>query len=271
MKSGMLVIAVLASVIAGAAGGYVAALYGAPEKGSNKVSNVTPVDMPEAGLDVKDHTDEIDRLRSDLGALTVRMQGMVDPAEYDILVKKHAELKASVDELKAGGVVVTKGPEGEIDAGSIPPAVLETAVDEVIAKREAEREAARQAERERQMEEWNKRRNDAIIERLATELSLTEVQKVNIEVALNDYAAKRRDVWVRNGQARENGEEFDFRAEMATVHTAAADAVRAELSTAQVSTFNELLGERDLESLAGRGFGGFGGNNRGGRRGGQGD
>ena len=128
------------------------------------------------------------------------------------------------------------------------------------------------AERKKQMEEWAASRNKAIVDKLATELSLTEVQKVNIETVLTNMNTKRGEVMERGRAARDAGEDFDWQAEMKAVSDASLEEVKAELSSAQVSTLNTLLGDNgSLDSLGGRGgFGGGRGPGGGGRRGGNG-
>ncbi|MBZ0136187.1 MAG: hypothetical protein K8I27_07435 [Planctomycetes bacterium] len=267
MKSGMLIIAVLASVIAGAGGGYVAATYGAPEKASNKVAVDAPllqnVGDASAGTD---HSDEIARLRADIGSMEVRMEGMVKADEYNALKTKYENLNERINELKSAPVVANSG--GGVDGGAVIPAdpdsaAFKEAVSKAMEEKDEADRAARAAEREKQMADMMAARNKTILDKLSTELGLTEVQKTNIDVILADMNTKRSEVMQRGRTARDEGIEFDWGTEMQAVSDASLEAVKAELSTAQVSTLTDLLGEGgNLDSLGGRGMGG-------GRRGGR--
>ncbi|MCB9895900.1 MAG: hypothetical protein H6839_15745 [Planctomycetes bacterium] len=278
MKAGWLLAAIFASIVAGAGGGYVAVQYATPAQNTPKqVAAADPLSLEgDANDKGTDNSDELTKLRQDIQALQVRL----DQAERD---KK--DLKEGIDSLNtklakaASAAPVTSGGETVDNGGSTDPVdttnpAFAEAVEKVIQQREEEAAAKRDAERKKQMEDWAASRNKAIVDKLATELSLTEVQKVNIETVLTDMNTKRGEVMERGRAARDAGEEFDWQAEMKTVSDEALEAVKGELSSAQVSTLNTLLGDSgSLDSLAGRGgFGGFGGGGRnsGGGRGGRG-
>ena len=275
MKSAWLIAAVLASVVAGAGGGYVAVQYADQQPAPAKVE-VAATDLDgskDHSADLKQQSDEINKLRADLGTLLVRVENAEKAgAENAELKKQISDLQTRIEALKASGGTVTSNDSG----GAMTPAPdtntpeFEAAVAAAIEKREAAQRAERDAERQKQMEEWANQRNKAIVDKLATDLSLTEVQKTNIDTILKDQDAKRAEVMQRGRTARDNGEEFDWGTEMGAVSTAAVEAVRAELSSAQLTTFNELLGDSNsLDALAGRqgrfGPGGGPGGGRGGR------
>lgn len=275
MKSAWLIAAVLASVVAGAGGGYVAVQYAGQQPAPAKVE-VAATDLDSGtdhSADLKQQSDEINKLRADLGTLLVRVENAEKAgAENAELKKQISDLQTRIEALKASGGTVTSNDSG----GAMTPAPdtntpeFEAAVAAAIEKREAAQRAERDAERQKQMEEWANQRNKAIVDKLATDLSLTEVQKTNIETILKDQDAKRAEVMQRGRAARDAGEEFDWGTELGAVSTAAVEAVRAELSSAQLTTFNELLGDSNsLDALAGRqgrfGPGGGPGGGRGGR------
>lgn len=258
MKSAWLIAAVLASVVAGAGGGYVAVQYAGQQPAPAKVE-VAALDLDggtDHSADLKRQADEISRLRAELGTLLVRVENAEKAgAENAELKKQISDLHTRIEALKASGGTVTSNDSG--GGTTVAPEAntpeFEAAVAAAIEKREAAQRAERDAERQKQMEEWANQRNKAIVDKLATDLSLTEVQKTNIETILKDQDAKRAEVMQRGRTARDNGEEFDWGAEMGAVSTAAVEAVRAELSSAQVTTFNELLGDSNsLDALAGR-------------------
>jgi DNA repair exonuclease SbcCD ATPase subunit len=275
MKSAWLIAAVLASVVAGAGGGYIASQQaGQQQPAPNKVE-VAALDLDggtDHSSDLRKQADEISRLRTELGSLMVRVESAEKAnGETAALKAQIKELSTKLETLKASGGTVA-GSDG---TGAAPIAApnantpeFDAAVEAAIEKREAAQRAERDAERQKQMEDWANQRNKTIVDKLATDLSLTEVQKTNIETILKDQDAKRAEVMQRGRAARDNGEEFDWGAEMGTVSTAAVEAVRAELSSAQLTTFNELLGDSNsLDALAGRqgrfGPGGMPGGGRG--------
>jgi len=275
MKSAWLIAAVLASVVAGAGGGYVAVQYAGQQPAPAKVE-VAATDLDggtDHSADLKKQSDELNKLRADLGTLLVRVENAEKAgAENAELKKQISDLQTRIEALKASGGTVTSNDSG----GAMTPAPdtgtpeFEAAVAAAIEKREAAQRAERDAERQKQMEEWANQRNKAIVDKLATDLALTEVQKTNIDTILKDQDAKRAEVMQRGRTARDNGEEFDWGTEMGAVSTAAVEAVRAELSSAQLTTFNDLLGDSNsLDALAGRqgrfGPGGGPGGGRGGR------
>lgn len=273
MKSAWLIVAVLASVVAGAGGGYVATHFAAEKTTQNKVASAEPLSLDgDSQATGVDHSDQIKTLQQDINGLYVRLES-AEGAKADAvaLQKKIDALTAQIADLKASGTVVAKPVDGEITPTATPTnPELAAEVDKILAEREAAREAERTAEREKQMADMVARRNTQILDKLATDLSLTETQKTSVNNVLTDYTTKRRETWERGQQAQRDGVEFDWQAEFKTVNDAAAEAVRAELSTAQLSTFNTLIGEGSLDDLAG-GWGGMrggqrgGGNNGGGR------
>ncbi|MCA8914102.1 MAG: hypothetical protein KDB90_01720 [Planctomycetes bacterium] len=277
MKAGWLLAAIFASIVAGAGGGYVAVQYGNQNQPAPKqVAAADPLTLDSDAKDKgTDNSDALTKLRQDIQALQVRL----DQAERD---KK--DLKEGIDSLNTKLAKVPTAPagggetvEGGTGGGTIEPVdttdpAFADAVEKVIQQREEEAAAKRDAERKKQMEEWAASRNKAIVDKLATELSLTEVQKVNIETVLTNMNTKRGEVMERGRAARDAGEDFDWQAEMKAVSDASLEEVKAELSSAQVSTLNTLLGDNgSLDSLGGRGgFGGGRGPGGGGRRGGNG-
>ena len=273
MKPTWLVIAVCASVLAGAGGGYVATQYSAAKPETNKVAveatDLGGSDDSAINLDVQDK--KIAGLQGDLNSLLLRLE------KAERASAENAKLKGEIDDLeariaeikKAPAVVATDAAGNPVSAnnGASPApgtAEWDAAVAEAMEKKAAEDRAVRDAEREKRMADMMVQRNKTILDKLSTELSLTEVQKTNIDAILSDMNTKRGEVMQRGREAGDSGTEFDWRAEMKVVSDASLEAVKSELSSAQLSTFNELVGEDgSLDSLAG-GWGGGRGGNRGG-------
>ena len=100
------------------------------------------------------------------------------------------------------------------------------------------------------MTEARQRQRTAIVNRLVESLTLTTAQQSKVDTVVADYLEKRGEVWTRSMEARRSGTTFDMRAEMQTVEQTAQAAVRNELLGGQLQTFNELVGDNGLSSLA---------------------
>lgn len=266
MKGGWLLAAIFASIVAGAGGGYVAVeMQKSTQDAPKQVAAAQPGALDDEAPRATDNSGELTKLRQDIQALQVRL----DQSERD---KK--DMQDSVDALSTKLAKAAEAPTSDVVAKGTSAGTPDTvdatapefaeAVEKVIKEREEQRALERDAERKKQMEDWANARNKTIVDKLTTELALTEVQKTNISTVLANMNTKRGEVMERGRAARDAGEEFDWGAEMTATSAAALEEVKAELSSAQISTLDSLLGEDgNLDSLGGRG--GFGG---GGRRGG---
>lgn len=275
MKPVLMIAVIFGAVVAGAAGGYVASsMAPEPERTSPRVAAAADTDAKTESKDdlsplVSKHGNDIAGLRGEIDSLVSR----VDAAEKKVtsLETEKTALQTELSNLKkqpatGGGTTV---PTADPDS-----VAFKEAVNKAIEEKEAADRAARDAEREKQMAEFVANANKQMVDRLTTELSLTADQVPKIQAIIEDMSAKRREVWTKGEEARRNGTEFDWGTEMGNVTKASTDAVRAELSSAQLTTFNELVGDRGLSALE-RGFGGMGrqggGQGRGGRGGGGGN
>lgn len=264
MKPGLMIAVIFGAVFAGAAGGYVASsMAPEPERAPTPRAQVADADHKEDGKAdlsplVSKQGDAISGLRKEIDDLSARV-GTAEKRASDAETK-NAELLKKVGELEKRPVVAGSG-------GTTPPAdpdsmAFKEAVTKAIEEKEAADRAARDAEREKQMAEFVANANKQLVDRLTTDLALTSDQVPKIKTIIEDMSTKRREVWTKGEEARRNGTQFDWGAEMTAVTKASTDAVRAELSSAQLSTFNELVGDRGLSALE-RGFGGMGGGGQG--------
>lgn len=268
MKPVLMIAVIFGAVIAGAAGGYVASsMAPEPERTASPRVAVTdnePRTDDKADLSplVSKHGNDIAGLRGEIDSLV----GRVDAAEKKVisLETEKTALQTELSNLKkqpaSGGGAAT--PTADPESVAFKEAVLKA-----VEEKEAADRAARDAEREKQMAEFVANANKQMVDRLTTELSLTADQVPKIQAIIEDMSTKRREVWTKGEEARRNGTQFDWGTEMQAVTKASTDAVRAELSSAQLSTFNELVGDRGLSALE-RGFGGMGGPRQGGGQGG---
>ncbi|MBK8206799.1 MAG: hypothetical protein IPK87_08365 [Planctomycetes bacterium] len=270
MKPILMIAIVMGSLAAGAAGGIIATELAAPKAlPTTQASTAEVAEGTDHSADLQRQDDSIAALNKRLGDMEVKLvQAEKKAADYAKLEEKYdANNKriADLEKNRGSGTVDSGGTGG----GTADPATsdFKAAVEAAIEEREAEKAKAEQERREKQMQEWADAQKKSIIDKLVTDLTLTTEQQNKVDVIITDYQTKQRDLWTRSAQAREKGEEFDWRAESAVVETAAQDAIRAELLGGQLETFNTLVSERGLNSLGGRGFG-MGG--QGGRTGGQG-
>lgn len=270
MKPVLMIAVIFGAVVAGAAGGYVASsMAPEPERTAPRVAaadNETKTEDTREDLSplISKQGNDIAGLRGEIDSLVAR----VDTAEKKVtsLETEKTALMTEISNLKkqpaSGGGVAT--PTADPESAAFKEAVIK-AIDE---KAEADR-VAREAEREKQMAEFVANANKQMVTTLTEKLALTSDQVPKIQALIDDRSAKRREVVTKGEEARKNGTEFDWGTEMANVDKASTDAVRAELSSAQLSTFNELVGERGLGALE-RGFGGGMGRQPGGQGGGRG-
>jgi hypothetical protein len=274
MKPAWLLIAIFASVLAGAGGGYVATQYMADNQpASNKVAAAPLEDLggDDATAGSSDQDGKINKLQGDLNSLLVRLESAEKANKENAKLKDDIKkLEGTIAEFKKGGPVVANpdSAEGDPASGETVEPVLPSAYTSPEFKAavvDAMNEQQKK-DREERMQSMIKSRDKRIIDKLSTELNLDESQKTNIQTALDNMHTKYDEVRKRGEEARKNGTEFDWRAEMKTINDSAVEEVRNQLSSAQQSTFNELLGDSgDLNRLAG-GWGRRGGGNRGGGR-----
>lgn len=281
MKPIWLAVGVFAAVAGGGAGGVVATQLLAPARtDAPKTIAAKPLDE-KAATEAKNYDNDLAQLRNDMKSLFVKL------SEAETAAKdSKAELAKAKADYETRIANLEKRPTGTVAAndgtGGTGPAVDESspefasAVEKVLADREETRRKEREAEQQKWMEDRWVTENTAIATTLTEKLSLTPDQQAKVNVVLESYTNSRRDLMTRGREAMEAGTEFDWRAEGTKVSTAATEQIRAELSSAQLSTFNELVGDNGISALAPRGFGGrgpggTGGGGQGGGRGGRGN
>lgn len=268
MKPILMIALVGASLAAGAAGGFaVLELNKAP------APVVGQVEVAEG----TDHSADVARQDENIGAMNRRINELETrlataekkSSEYDALKAKYEDNNKRLVKLEEnrGSATVDSGTGTGGGEASSDPDTVRSQVRAELEAIEQEKQKAEQERREKQAQEWATAQNKAIIDRLVKDLNLTTDQQAKIEAHVATYQTNQRDLWTRAGQAREAGQEFDWRAESQKVETAAQESIRAELLGGQLETFNNLVSERGLNSLGGRGFG-MGGQRGGGQRGG---
>lgn len=261
MKPIWMIAIVAASLAAGGAGGFAAMELNktpAPVVGQVKTDSDH---RPDHSADAASK-DDVGALSRRLNDLQVRLEQAEKKAAENTRLQSEIEASnkriADLEKNRSSGTVdsgTSSGGAATGDTGAVRAQVR--AELEAI---EQEKQKAEQDRREKQAQEWAAAQNKAIVDRLVKDLNLTTDQQSKVEAIVTDYQTKQRELWTRAGQARESGQEFDWRAEGQKVETAAQESIRAELLGGQLETFNSLVSERGLNSLGGRGFGmGMGG------------
>lgn len=263
MKPIWLAIGVFAAVAGGGAGGVVATQLMAPARAdAPKTIAAKPLDE-KAATEVKNYDNDLAQLRNDMKSLSLKLSEAETSAKDSKaeLAKAKADYEtriANLEKRPAGTVAAKDGTGGTAPAVAENSPELSAAVEKVLAEREETRRKEREAEQQKWMEDRWVTENTAIATALTEKLSLTPDQQAKVNTLLEGYTNSRRDLMTRGREAMESGTEFDWRAEGTKINTAVTEQVRAELSSAQLSTFNELVGDNGISALAPRGFGGRG-------------
>lgn len=166
------------------------------------------------------------------------------------LAKANTELKVKNAALKSAKSSAVEG----LEAVPASDGSFDEAVAKAVEKKAAEDSARRTEEDSERIKKMMESAATRTIEKLTEQLSLDAVQQDNIKRILEDMNTKRGETITRGRAARENGEDFDWRVEMTAVSTEAKESIKAELGSAQLSTFNQLEEAGDLDIS---GFGGM--------------
>lgn len=274
MKPIWLAITVAAAIAGGGAGGVIATKVMAPAQRTNEpvAAAAKPLEDKPVG-ETRNYDNDLAELRNEIKTLSVKL-GEAATAASD---SKSALATAKADYEKRIAALETKGTGTVANSGggTAPAPVDESspefaaAVEKVLADREETRRKEREAEQQKWMEDRWVQENTTVSTTLTEKLSLTPEQVAKVNTVLESYTNSRRDLMARGRAAMESGTEFDWRAEGTKLNNEVTEQIRGELSSAQLSTFNELVGDQGITALQPRGFGGRGpGGQGGGRQGG---
>lgn len=260
MKAAWIIATVLSALGAGIGGGFVAVEMLAWDEAPRQVdvAAIEP-EVEDAGR-ADNNSGDVREIKTRLAGLEARLIKTEDAAKDNSAHEEIDALKARIAELEKAPVeaVAETDEDGNVVVASPGSDAFKDAVNEAIEKREAEE----RAERAKQRETWMKNRMESSKERIVTtmteKLSLTALQQENVKTVLDDYNTKRMELWTKGMEARRSGEEFDWQTERATIESEAKTAIEAELTLSQVSTFQELLGDEEIDDI---------GEEEGGRRG----
>lgn len=180
-------------------------------------------------------------------------------AELKKLKAEVAAVKTEQEDLVAA--VKTGAAPKNPDGGSQTPvnSDLKSAVEAVLAERDAAREKARKEEETKRAAEWQARMQQGVVDVLTRELGLTEQQKSQI----NEIVAAQMTTFREAMTNRKEGE--NPMEKMQALRTETDTKIKAVLTPEQGTKYDELA--KNPMALWGGAMGGFGG---GGRRNGRG-
>ncbi|MHC4841266.1 MAG: hypothetical protein ACYTDT_09990 [Planctomycetota bacterium] len=260
MKPALAAFTVLLSV----GGGFVAGIMG-PELMEDKADDAPVVAKSMAPAEVAEYDDsglkeELQRIRSDNDAMKLNLENRIADVEADnaSLRKSNKDLNNEVTTLKSNKPV----DSGTVEAAEMPTegtSDFDEAVAKAIEKKTEEDRQKRNEERTKRMADMMESAQTRTLNSLTEQLSLDVVQQENVKKILSDMNTKRTEVATKGRQAMQNGEEFDWRGEMSAVSDEAKESIKSELSSSQLSTFNQLEEEGKIDVS---GFGGMGGMGR---------
>lgn len=250
MKSSTILVAVFASLVGGAVGAFVVSqLAPAPEPATVPA----PVAAEMEGYDdtalrgeTTRNSDAIADLQAELIRIGARLDDLAE--ERDALIEENTKLKETAGETEPGGEVVTK-TNGSDSGGESTPAnpELEAEVDraaaEALKKKDEQRRAEKEAATRKETEGWMGDASATITKKLDAELSLTQYQRDRINEIMANTTQRVADLMAA-GKSDDSRESWD------TIWRETNDAIRNEIGSAQQTTYDELVGERGIVSIA---------------------
>ncbi|MBZ0134955.1 MAG: hypothetical protein K8I27_01115 [Planctomycetes bacterium] len=241
---------VLAAVIAALVGGVVGALV------FSQLAPVAPAPVPTpvaAEADSYDdsavrsetrrNSDAIANLQGDLLRLQVRLKDADD--ERAILVNENRKLKEAAASTEPEGV--TAKPDGSTVEPASPEleAKVERALANALEKAAEKERAEKEAATRKQTAGWMGEAGETITKKLDARLALTQYQRDRITEIMADTTDRIADLMVAGqGKSEDGREQWD------TIWRETSEAIRNEMGSAQQTTYDELVGERGVVSIA---------------------
>ncbi|CAG0995876.1 hypothetical protein PLCT2_02747 [Planctomycetaceae bacterium] len=273
MKGFTLMAVIFGSILGGAVGGYGAAQL-APAKTDTMARKAQVVEGTESN---DEYAAKIEEQKKAIAALNGKIDDLnkrldhADKAAQDTAAidKKIEDINATVAKMKdkVESQPATAAGTGPVVAGG---AVTQDDFDKMADAREKRKEEERRVAREKEMADFMAKRNATTVDNMDKKLQLQTEQKEKVLKVLEAQQAKYTEVAKRGQEARDKGEQFDWRTEMQTVSNETLTLVRNELTPGQQAIFDEATkesGMRAFEPQGGPGMGGPGGG-RAGRGGG---
>ena len=274
MKGFTLLAVIFGSILGGAVGGYGAAQL-APAKTDTMARKAQVIEGAESNDEyaakIEEQKKAIDALNGKIADLNTRLD-KADKAAQDsaAIDKKIEDINATVAKMKdkVESQPATAAGTGPVVAGG---AVSQDDFDKMADAREKRKEDERRVAREKEMTEFMAKRNATTVDNMDKKLQLQPEQKDKVLKVLEAQNAKFAELGKKGQEAREKGEQFDWRTEMGNLQMETLTMVRNELTPGQQAIFDEATkesGMRAFEPQGGGMGGGMGGPGGGGRRGG---
>lgn len=246
MKPSLVLVIVLAAVAGGVIGGLVVALFS--ESGEQK-----PVAVPELA-DIQSYDDralkaEIRRNAADLESARIRfndLAGQLESArdERDALRRENSVLTGKVERLESVRPAALKL------ADTKDVTEYDRAAQKALERARNKEEAEAVARKEKQMARWMEQGRTRVLETLDKKLSLSQAQRDGISVVLDNLNRRIRELNTAGAAAKESGEDYDWQGEWNSALEDAETELRNELSSAQQTTYDELVGEGNISRIA---------------------
>lgn len=275
MKGFTLIAVIFGSILGGAVGGYGAAQL-APAKAETTTRKAQVIEGTESNDEYAAKIEEQKKAIVDLNSKIADLNGRLDRA--DEAARNTAAIDKKIDDINATVAKVKEKVENQPApaAGSGPVVagggVSQDDFDKMADAREKRKDEERRAAREKEMADFMAKRNATTVDNMDKKLQLQPEQKEKVLKVLEAQQAKFAEVAKRGQEARDKGEQFDWRTEMGNVSNETLTLVRNELTPGQQAIFDEATkesGMRAFEPQGGPGgMGGPGGGRRGGGNGG---
>lgn len=247
MKSTTILVAVVASLVGGVVGAVVFSQLAPPEPTTVPAPVATEVEgYDDSNLrgETRRNSDAIADLQGELLRMEARLQDAED--ERAALVEENAKLKETAGNTGEGEVVTKPAESG---AGEPASPELEAEVDRAVAnalEKVAEKERAeKEAATRKETAGWMGDATTNIVKKLDAELTLTQFQRDRVNEIMANTTERIADLMV-SGQ----GKSEDGREQWDTIWRETSDAIRSEIGSAQQTTYDELVGERGIVSIA---------------------
>lgn len=253
MKSPALLVALVAAVIGGVVGAVVVSLLNpttqAPAQGGvvadSQVYNDTGLRAEQ-----QRNRNELDAMRLEIDALTTELESAKRQRQQ--LETKNDALNTKLDSLEGAEIssALSTTDSQPDPSGVVDKADVDKAVQDALEKAQQEKREKAIAAKQRETEKWINDGRDRVLKKLAAELSLTSSQHDGITTVFEQFNERMQDLTLTAVAAQDAGEKFDYRAEWDALVLETNTAIRNELGSAQLGTYDELVGERGFASLA---------------------
>lgn len=241
MKATTILLVLAASLAGGAVGALIVTWLDVRPKPPTQAAQA-PANMDRQGG--KADTQRVGDAITDLQAQLERIEKQLADAreERKDLRAHNEELQASLERAEAGVPANDSGAEATTPAME---AEVDRAVQEALEKAAENERVEKAAATRRETEGWMGDARDNIVRKLDEKLLLTQFQRDRIGEIMQRTTERIADLMVSGAGKSEDGRE-----QWNAIWQETTDAIRNELGSAQHTTYDELVGERGIVSIA---------------------